>query len=144
MREDTKQQANIIARIRKLILNFELSIEYAKAEIKLREADMKLFESSLTSPKKKSYRKQQYLNAKIDKEKLEIYLYDVTKARDELHKDLDRVLNNYRPIHKQVIKMFFFEDKTYQEIADTTHYSFDFVKDIISNFKRDILNYYLP
>ena len=137
--EDSKQEAkNIVDKIKKLLFNYDMAIVYAKGEISFREADMELYKSN-----KGKYGAKKFALARIDKERFEIYIEKINNAKNELLENLSLVLDKYNDKYKQVFMLFFIESKTYQEIADITHYSFEAVKVIIKRFKNDLLTMFV-
>jgi len=137
MNDETKQAKNVIAKIKQLLYNYDLAIVYANGEIKLRQATMKLY-----SQDKRKNSQRKFIVAKIDKERFEDYIEDLENAKREIMDNLDIILSKYTPKYKQVFIMFFIENRSYDEIANETHYSFDGVCDIIAKLKKDVINMY--
>lgn len=137
--EDTKKAKTIVDNIRKLLFNCDMTIAYAKAEIQLRESTMRLNANSSAKAKRKKF-----LDAKIEKEKYEIFVADIENTKNEIVDNLSLILDKYQPRYKQVFISYFLEDKTYQEIAKMTNYSNDAIKIIIRRLKNDLLTFYMP
>jgi len=58
--------------------------------------------------------------------------------KEVLFKKLENAINRLVDTQKTCIRMFYFERKTYQEIADSTGYSIKQVKSYIQNGKRNL------
>jgi len=138
-RDENKQAKTIADKIKKMLMNLEMTILYAESEIKVRRATMKLYEGETTKWKQKKF-----LDAKIEEERFEVYKEDIEHLRDELVENIDILLSKHTPRYKQIFKMYFFEEKTYQEIADQTNYSLVAINKIISKLKNDLLTFYVP
>ena len=137
MNDDTRQAKNVIAKIKQLLYNFDLAVVYAKGEIKLRQATMNLY-----SQDKRRYSQKKFIVAKVDKERFEDYVSDLENAKQEIMDNLDIILSKYTPKYKQVFIMYFFENRSYDEIASETHYAIDGLKDIVAKLKKDVINMY--
>lgn len=137
--EQTKEAKSIVDKIKKLMYNCDLTLAWAYGEIRLHEATMKLYEGDM---KRKS--QQKYVDAKINKERLEIFAADIEHTKQETTDNLNLILDKYQPKYRDVFRMFFLEDKTYQDIADTTNYSFEAIKWIIRKLRNDLITLYLP
>ena len=137
MTEDTKQAKNVIQKLKKLLYNYDLALVYAKGEIKLREATMNLY-----SQDKRRYSQRKFLVAKVEKERFEDYISDLENSKREILDNLDIILSKYTPKYKQVFIMYFLENRSYDEIASETHYTFDGICDIIAKLKKDVIDLY--
>jgi len=135
----TKVAKDIVEKIKRMLFNCDLTIAYAHGEIKLRDAEMKLYEG-------RGGRKEQfkYIRAKTEKEQYEVFIEDINHIKEEITENLSIILDKYQPKYRQIFLLFFIESKTYQEIADITHYSFEAVKVIIKRLKNDLITLYLP
>ena len=131
MVEDSKQAKTVVERLKKLLYNYDLEIVYANGQVKLRQATMNLYENDSRKSSKKKF-----VVAKIDKERYENYIDELNNAKREITDNLEIILSKYTPRYKQIFIMYFFENKTYDEICDATAYSFDGLKTIIT--KRSI------
>lgn len=136
-REERKQAQNIIANIRKILLNCDLTINYAKAEIRLREATMELHRGS-----QKKHRQRAFIDAKVDKERFEIFIEEIESLKNEVLQNLEIIFDKYTDKHKQVFLYFFLQQKSYDEIAELTNYSKPTINYIVSKLKEDILTFY--
>lgn len=135
--DNKKEAKTVVDKIRRLLFNYDMAIVYAKGEISFREADMELYRGKGKVGAKK------YAIARIDKERYEIYIEKIENAKSELLENLSIMLSKYNNKYKQVFMLFFIESKSYQEIADITHYSFEAVKYIIKRLKRDLLTMFM-
>ena len=136
---ETKKAKTIIENIRKLLFNCDLTVIYANGEIALREATMRLNEGSRAKAKQ-----QKFINAKIDKERYEVFIADIENTKNEIMDNLNLILDKYQPRYKEVFVAYFLQDKTYQEIATQTNYSKEAIKVIVRRLKNDLLTFYIP
>lgn len=135
----TKQAKNVIDKIKKLLFNLEMTIVYANGEIQLRKSTMKLYDGETSKWKRKKF-----IEAKVDEERFQVFKEDVENTICEIKENLDIILSKYSPRYKNVFVLYFFEEKTQQEIADLTNYSKDSVAKIIQKFRNDLLTFYIP
>lgn len=122
-----------------MLFNCDLTIVYAKGEIEIRQANMNLNEGS-----KNKYKQRQFINAKIDKERYEIFVADIEHTKQELLENIDMILDKYQPRYKHVFIAYFLQDKTYSEIAEETNYSLDTINKVIRKLKDDLITFYIP
>ena len=140
MSADTSKQAQtIIDKIKQLLFNLELTIVYADGEIAVRRSTMKLYEGQTNR-----YKQRKFINAKVDEERFQIFKEDVENVKNEIMENLDIILSKYQARYKQIFVMRFFEEKTYQEIADETNYSLVAINRIVARLKNDLLTFYMP
>lgn len=137
--DSTKVAKDIVQKIKRFLYNCDLALVYANSEIQLRNAEIKLFEGD--NRKKSRFR---YFKAKQEKEQFEIFEDDINHIKDEITENLSIILDKYQPKYRQIFLLFFIESKSYQEIAEITHYSFEAVKVIIKRLKNDLITLYLP
>lgn len=137
MKNDTRQATTIVDRIKKLLYNYDLSIEYAKGQIKLRQATINLYSNDT-----RKYSQRKFLIAKIDKDRYENYIAELEDAKRSILDNLDILLSKYTERYKQVFIMYFLQNKTYDEICDATNYAPDGLKDIIARLKGDLIQLY--
>ena len=138
MNEDEKKATNIIHKIKKLMYNYDLALVEAKGQYDLRNASLKRYKGD---SRKNMVRK--YLSAKIDCERINIYIREIELAKKELYENLCLVLDKYNERYKKVFIYYFIEDKNYDEIAELTSYSREAIRNIIRKQKNDILNIFL-
>ncbi len=138
-RDENKQAKTVADKIKKMLMNLDMTILYADSEIKIRQATMKLYEGQTTK-----WAQRKFVEAKIDEERFEVYKEDILHLRDEINENLEILLSKHTPRYKQIFIMYFFQDKTYQEIADQTNYSLVAINKIISKLKNDLLTFYVP
>lgn len=136
---NTKQAKGIVDKIKRLLYNCDLTLAYARGEIQIREAQLSLYEGDM---RKSSQRK--FVQAKVEKERYEIFVADIEHTKDEITENLSLILDKYQPKYKQIFMLFFLEGKSYQEIAEATNYSFEAIKVIIRRLKNDLITLYLP
>jgi DNA-directed RNA polymerase specialized sigma24 family protein len=128
---------NVVEKIRRLLLYYDLTIAYALGEIEVRKNIMNLYRGDDRKPSQRKF-----VQAKIDAERFEIYAEEVLKAKKELEKNLLFVLNRYTEHYKQVFWLHCIEGKTYDEISSKTGYSYEAVKKIVHKVKDDIISYF--
>ena len=134
-----KRAQNIATKLKVLLFNLDLTLEYAKSEIEVRRATMKLYQGETAK-----WKQRRFLEAKVDEERYQIYLEDIIKTRNELLENVELILSKHTERYKKIFLMFFLQDKSITEIADETHYSVDTVKKIIQKLKQDLLTFYVP
>jgi len=137
MIESSKEARTVVDRLKKLLYNYDLEIVYAKGEIKLRQASMSLYENDIRRNSQKKF-----VVAKVDKERFENYVDELENAKREITDNLEIILSKYTPRYRQVFIMYFFENKTYDEICEATHYAPDGLKKIIQKLKSDLIQLY--
>lgn len=137
--DTTKQAATIVKKIKKLLYNYDLTLVYATGEISLREANMTLYEGD-----KKRDSQRRFVLAKVEKERYQLFVDEVQKAKKEILNNLDLVLSKYTPRYKAVFIAYFIEEKNYDDICGATHYSRDAVAHIIQKLKADLIDTYIP
>ena len=138
-KDENKQAKTIADKIKKMLMNLELTILYADSEIKIRQATMKLYEGDTNR-----WKQRKFIEAKIDKERFEVYKEDIEHLHVEIMENIDILLSKHTPRYKQIFIMYFFQDKTYKEIAEETNYSLVAINKIISKLKNDLLTFYMP
>ena len=126
---------NVVARIRRLLLNYDLTVAYALSEIEIRKNVMDLYRGDTRKPSQKKF-----VQAKVDKERFEIYIEEVVKAKKKLENDVLYVLNRYTPRYKDIFWMACIQQKTYEEISQITGYSYDAVYKIVHKVKSDVIS----
>ena len=139
MIEERAKTNTIVKRIKKMLFNYDLAVAYVKGEIKIREANMRLYKGDT---KKNSKRK--FVLSKVEKERYEIFLEEIAVAKKEILENLNLILDKYQPRYRQVFVAYFLEDKQYCEIEALTNYSYDAVKAIIRRLKNDLIDLYVP
>lgn len=139
MIEETRQAQTIVDKIKQLLYNYDLTLAYAKGEIAVRDATMKLYGNSTNH-----FKQKKFLDAKIEKEKLEIFVQDIENARSELLDNIEIILSKYEKRYANIFKLYFFEEKSYKDIAEKTAYSIPMVTKIIKRLKTDLLTFYMP
>lgn len=137
--EDNKTAATIVEKIKQLLLNYDLTIAYANGEIAIRKATMELYKGS-----KNKYQQKKFIEAKVDKERFEIFIEDVNHAKQEISENVSLILDKYQPRYKQIFIAYFLEGKNYDDICELTHYSKDAINKIIHKLKQDLLTFYMP
>lgn len=138
MAENKEQSKNIASKLKKLLYNYDLTITYIMGEMKLRQANMNLHKGKNTKSSKRKF-----LENKIEYERYEIFLAEITNAKKETMENLNLILDKYQPRYRQVFIAYFLEDKQYPEIETITNYSPDAIKYIIRRLKNDLIDLYV-
>lgn len=139
MIEERAKTNTIVKRIKKMLFNYDLATAYVDGEIKLREANMRLYKGDT-----KKISKRKFILSKVEKERYEIFLEEIAVAKNEILENLNIILDKYQPRYRQVFVAYFLEDKQYCEIEALTNYSYDAVKAIIRRLKNDLIDLYVP
>ena len=139
MIEERAKTNTIVKRIKKMLFNYDLAVAYVKGEIKIREANMRLYKGDT-----KKISKRKFVLSKVEKERYEIFLEEIAVAKKEILENLNLILDKYQPRYRQVFIAYFLEDKQYCEIEALTNYSYDAVKAIIRRLKNDLIDLYVP
>lgn len=137
--KNTKVAKNIVEKIKRMLYNCDLALVYAKGEIEIRNAELKLYEGD-----NRKQSRFKYIKAKTEKEQYEVFVDDINHTKNEITENLSLILDKYQLKYRQIFLLFFIESKSYQEIADITHYSFEAVKVIIKKLKNDLITLYVP
>ena len=139
MIEERAKTNTIVKRIKKMLFNYDLAVAYVQGEIKIREANMRLYKGDT-----KKISKRKFVLSKVEKERYEIFLEEIAVAKKEILENLNLILDKYQPRYRQVFVAYFLEDKQYCEIGALTNYSYDAVKAIIRRLKNDLIDLYVP
>ena len=139
MIEERAKTNTIVKRIKKMLFNYDLAVAYVKGEIKIREANMRLYKGDT-----KKISKRKFVLSKVERERYEIFLEEIAVAKKEILENLNIILDKYQPRYRQVFVAYFLEDKQYCEIEALTNYSYDAVKAIIRRLKNDLIDLYVP
>lgn len=126
---------NIVDKIRKLLMNYDLTVAYALGEITIRKEIMELYKGDERKPNQKKF-----IQAKIDVERYEVYVEEIVKAKKELVDNLNYVLSRYTERYRSVFWLACIEKKSFKEISEQTGYSYDTVNKIVHKVKEDIIH----
>lgn len=132
MNKETTKEENVIDKIRTLLLNYDLALDYAKGEINYHDCNMKLYANS-----QKKKEKARYISHKIDKEKFEVYYDEIVKAKEDVLVILNSVLDKYIPIYKTIFIMKYFQQREIECIANQTGYSSAGIYKILNKIRKD-------
>ena len=127
----------VVDKIRRLFLNYDLTVAYAFGEIEIRKQIMELYKGDERKPSQRKF-----IQAKIDLERYEIYVEAIVKAKKELEKNLLFVLNRYSSRYKDIFWKHCIELKSYDEIAEITGYSVVALKKIVHTVKQDVIGWF--
>lgn len=135
-----KRSKNIIEKIKRLLMNYDLSINYAQGELDIRHAEMNLY-SNETTHKKKNRR---YIVAKVEAERFEIFIEELQQAKAKLLNNVYNTLENYTPSQHEIIKQYFLENKPFADVVkNNPSESEDAIKKAINDFSRDMITFYI-
>ena len=137
MREDTRTKKDVAYKIRQLMFNIDLNVAYINSEIKIRDAIIESFDGVT----RKDIRKK-YINAKIEKERYEIYLKRVIEEKEVLLHNVSLVLERYNPLYREIFEMVFLARKPLDSVADHTGYSLSHIKHIVAELRDDLIKFY--
>ena len=127
----------VVDKIRRLLLNYDLTVAYALGEIEIRKDIMELYKGDDRKPSQKKF-----IQAKIDMERFEIYAEEVLKAKKELVDNLNSVLKRYTERYQKIFWMACIEKKPYAEISDKTGYNYETIKKIVHKVKGDVIGWF--
>lgn len=119
--------------LRKLLYNLDLKIVEAKSVISQMEAELN---ASLNQNTKS------FLIAKLTREKYIAYLKELENVKEKTEKEISDIVNKYDRSHQEIWMEYFIKQKTFEEIASSTHYSVRQVKRIISKQKDDLEGFF--
>ena len=119
--------------LRKLLYNLDLKIVEAKSVISQTEAELN---ASLNQNTKS------FLIAKLTREKYIAYLKELENVKEKTEKEISDIVNKYDRSHQEIWMEYFIKQKTFEEIASSTHYSVRQVKRIISKQKDDLEGFF--
>ena len=84
MIEERAKTNTIVKRIKKMLFNYDLAVAYVQGEIKIREANMRLYKGDT-----KKISKRKFVLSKVEKERYEIFLEEIAVAESS-NVDYDR------------------------------------------------------
>ena len=128
----------VVDKIRRLLLNYDLTVAYALGEIKIRQEIMSLYRGDTRKPSQKKF-----IQAKIDLERYEVYVEEIIKAKKELVDNLNYVLKRYNDRYQKIFWLACIEKKPYAEISDVTGYNYETIKKIVHKVKEDIIGWFI-
>lgn len=83
-----------------------------------------------------------FLIAKLTREKYIAYLKELENVKEKTEKEISDIVNKYDRSHQEIWMEYFIKQKTFEEIASSTHYSVRQVKRIISKQKDDLEGFF--
>ena len=92
---------NVADKIKAVLINYDLEIESAKAQLKKAYAKSSCFKDS-----KIHWQQDRYYSGKIEIVKYQTYIEQLRKCKKELIEDLEKVLDVYYPLHKRIWLMY--------------------------------------
>ena len=136
-RKSTSRGQRIADSIRAILLNCDLRLVYAQGEIESARAEFEMH-ARLDS----AFHQRKALTAKAKMGCYKTFMKNVNKTKKEVMDGLNHVLDRYSPKKKRIWIMYFIEQATTQEIANEMNYVSRNVEYIISEFRRDLEEYY--
>lgn len=135
MKYNSQKIKNAADSIRKVLFNYDLEMTASIGELKICKAKVQRYKNPKTKREKEIY-----VNARINEEKLNVFIQQLTDGKNETWQALEDVLQTYTPRYKTIWLMYFISQYTYEEIAQKTNYSIDGVKFIVKKLKGDLIN----
>ncbi len=121
--------------IRKVLFNYDLELVAAQGELKLAEAKVLRYKDEQNNKSKTLW-----ANALIDEAKLNTFIEQLTKGKNETYAALEEILSIYTPKYKKIWLMYFIGNYTYEEIAEATNYTIDGISYTIKKIKKDLID----
>ena len=127
---------NVTDKIRKVLLNYDLEIEMAKAQLRKAYAKVSCFKDS-----KSHYEQQIYYTGQLDKIKYQTYIEQLKKNKKKVLQDISNIIDMYYPEYKYVWIKYCIECKQAKVIAKELKIHHKTVHKIIRKINRDLINY---
>lgn len=137
MEEQFDKSKTIIHKIKQLLLNCDLTLAFAQGEIEINRATMELYKGA-----RKHWKKMKFLEAKIDKERYEIFVQDIIKVKENLTSNVNSIIGKYSLLYQRVFDMFYMRDISIEDIAVAVNLKTDIVENIIKKFNTDLIECY--
>lgn len=138
MNSDNYSQArNVLEKIKRLLLNYDLLIEYAKGELGIRAAYMDLNKKVKTKAGKKLF-----IVSKVEYERFSMFIDELNAAKSRLLNNLNNILEMFEDENKEIIRSYYFENRTIDEIAEEKNISKKYIDDVIKVFSSNIISFY--
>lgn len=136
-KEKLSRSLNAADKIKKLLFNYDLELVAARSELQLVNSKIDRYQNS-TNKRNRNI----YLANKIEKIKIEEFIRQLGKAKNETWNDLEQILNTYTPRYRTLWIMRFIKGMSYEEISADTNYSISNVRKIIDRMNRDLIDYF--
>lgn len=136
-KEKLSRSLNAADKIKKLLFNYDLELVAARSELQLVNSKIDRYQDS-TNKRNRNI----YLANKIEKIKIEEFIRQLGKAKNETWNDLEQILNTYTPRYRTLWIMRFIKGMSYEEISADTNYSISNVRKIIDRMNRDLIDYF--
>lgn len=138
MNSDNYSQArNVLEKIKRLLLNYDLLIEYAKGELDIRAAYMDLNKKVKTKAGKKLF-----IVSKVEYERFSMFIDELNAAKSRLLNNLNNILEMFEDENKEIIRSYYFDNRTIDEIAEEKNISKKYIDDVIKVFSSNIISFY--
>lgn len=119
--------------LRKLLYNLDLKIAAAKSIILQMDAELNACLNQNT---------KSFLVTKLTREKYIAYLKELEIVKTNTENEIKEIVSKYDKSHQEIWIEYFIKQKTFEEIASTSHYSVRQVKRIISKQKDDLEGFF--
>ena len=125
--------SNVVERIRRMLLNYDLELARVEAEIALRQEKMDLLACVNGAKAQK-----EFLTAKVEKENYEVFRYRIIEQKKGLLRKVDLVASKYEGKYSKVFYMYFFEKASTEEICEKMKLKKIQVDCLIRRMEKDI------
>ena len=142
--EEESKQYNIIAKIKSLLLNYDMAIAYCTGEIDLRQISVGVYEQE--DPEGKSKLKQRkIINLKADIEMYESFLNALLQKRKKLTDSLEFIFDrfNNKALMKNVFYNYFIKNYSIEKLKEENiNATEEEIKQAINDLKSEIIEFY--
>lgn len=134
-KKEIKEAKTAADSVRKVLFNFDLELVAANGELDLTKAKVQRY-----ADKKNRQEIERYTTARIDEEKLKVFVQQLIDGKNKTWKSMENLLNTYTPKYKTIWLMYFISQYSYEEIAERTGYTIEGVNFIIRKLKKDLID----
>lgn len=134
-KEESKNAKTAADSVRKVLFNFDLELVAANGELDLTRAKIQRY-----ADKKNRLEIERFTSARIDEEKLKIFVQQLIDGKNKTWKSMENLLNTYTPKYKTIWLMYFISQYSYEEIAEQTGYTIEGINFIIRKLKKDLID----
>lgn len=83
-----------------------------------------------------------FIDSKINKERVEIFLEDTLREKEELLLGVNQIIDKYFKPFQKVFVLYFIEDMSVEDIARELNYSVEFIQKVIKQQNEDLITFY--
>lgn len=131
------QAKNVLDKIKRLLLNYDLLLDYAKGE-----RDLRLNYMNLNKQVKTKAGQKLYILSKVELDRFNIFIEEITKAKEELLNNLSNTLEMFEEKNHKILKKYYLENKSVDEIAKSYRRKPKDVEAVVSAFALNIISFY--